>query len=93
MKATQRNVIMMITDGMGPSSETFSRQYFGWKENLPVKNVFPLDKILVGTSRTLSSSSLITDSAAGATAFSCGLKSYNGAIGGEYICVGGKFPI
>jgi alkaline phosphatase len=28
----------------------------------------------------MSSSSLVTDSAAGATAFSCGIKSYNGAI-------------
>lgn len=79
----QRNVIMMISDGFGPSSETFARQYHGWKESLPVKTVFPLDQILVGTSRTQSSSSLITDSAAGATAFACGLKTYNGAIGGN----------
>jgi len=35
---------------------------------------------LIWTSRTRSTSSLVTDSAAGATAFSCGLKSYNGAI-------------
>lgn len=79
----KRNVIMMISDGFGPASETFARQYYSWKEDLPVKAIFPLDKILVGTSRTQSSSSLITDSAAGATAFSCGIKTYNGAIGGE----------
>lgn len=35
--------------------------------------------------QTRSSNSLITDSAAGATAFSCGLKTYNGAIGVEPI--------
>jgi alkaline phosphatase len=74
---------MMISDGFGPSSETFARQYHSWKENLPVKSMFPLDKIIVGTSRTQSSSSLITDSAAGATAFACGIKTYNGAIGGK----------
>ena len=47
--------------------------------------ILPLDTILVGQSRTQSSSNLVTDSAAGATAFSCGLKSYNGAIGGELV--------
>ncbi|KAF7188026.1 Repressible alkaline phosphatase [Pseudocercospora fuligena] len=36
--------------------------------------------IVLAVSRTRSSSSLVTDSAAGATAFSCGQKSYNGAI-------------
>lgn len=74
---------MMISDGFGPASETFARQYYSWKEGLSDKAVFPLDRILVGQSRTRSSSSLITDSAAGATAFSCGLKSYNGAIAGK----------
>ncbi|KAI7894269.1 alkaline-phosphatase-like protein [Mucor mucedo] len=80
-KEPRRNVIMMVSDGFGPASETFARQYYSWKEDLPVKAVFPLDKIMVGQSRTQSSSSLITDSAAGATAFACALKSYNGAIG------------
>ncbi|EFP83769.2 hypothetical protein PGT21_034638 [Puccinia graminis f. sp. tritici] len=52
----------------------------------PSKNRFgplPLDPLLVGSSRTRSSNSLITDSAAGATAFSCALKTYNGAIAVE----------
>jgi alkaline phosphatase len=40
----------------------------------------PLDTIMVGQSRTRSSDSWVTDSAAGATAFSCADKSYNGAI-------------
>lgn len=47
---------------------------------LPIDNLLTLDKHLIGSSRTRSSNSLVTDSAAGATAFSCGLKSYNGAI-------------
>jgi alkaline phosphatase len=45
-----------------------------WSEQLVI------DQHLVGQSRTRSTSSLVTDSAAGATAFSCGQKSYNGAI-------------
>ncbi|KAG0152583.1 hypothetical protein CROQUDRAFT_35539 [Cronartium quercuum f. sp. fusiforme G11] len=43
----------------------------------------PLDPLLVGSSRTRSSNSLVTDSAAGATAFACGIKTYNGAISVE----------
>ncbi|KAI8086207.1 alkaline-phosphatase-like protein [Halteromyces radiatus] len=78
----KRNVIMMISDGFGPASETYARQYHQWREGLEPKNsMLPLDEIHVGHSRTQSSSSLVTDSAAGATAFSCGLKTYNGAIG------------
>ncbi|KAI9320982.1 alkaline-phosphatase-like protein [Dichotomocladium elegans] len=72
---------MMISDGFGPASETYARQYHAWRENLPVKSMLPLDHVHVGHSRTQSSSSLVTDSAAGATAFACALKSYNGAIG------------
>ena len=47
---------------------------------LPHDDVLVLDQHFIGSSRTRSTSSLVTDSAAGATAFSCGLKSYNGAI-------------
>jgi hypothetical protein len=47
---------------------------------LPHDDVLILDQQFIGSSRTRSTSSFITDSAAGATAFSCGLKSYNGAI-------------
>ncbi|CDH58497.1 alkaline phosphatase [Lichtheimia corymbifera JMRC:FSU:9682] len=81
-KHHKRNVIMMISDGFGPASETYARQYHAWREGLEPKEArLPLDHVHVGHSRTQSSSSLVTDSAAGATAFACGLKSYNGAIG------------
>jgi len=46
----------------------------------------PLDTMLIGSSRTRSSDALVTDSAAGATAISCALKTYNGAIGGAPVC-------
>ncbi|KAI9033740.1 alkaline-phosphatase-like protein [Phycomyces nitens] len=76
-----QNVIMMISDGFGPASEAYARQYYSWDKGLGYKAMLPLDTILVGSSRTQSSSSMITDSAAGATAFACAQKSYNGAIG------------
>ncbi|KAK9763495.1 vacuolar alkaline phosphatase [Basidiobolus ranarum] len=77
----KRNVIMMISDGFGPASETYSRLYYQWANNLPVGYQTPLDSILVGASRTRSNSSMITDSAAGATAISCALKTFNNAVG------------
>lgn len=58
---------MMISDGFGPASETYARQYHMWREQLSPTFMLPLDHIHVGQSRTQSSSSLITDSAAGAT--------------------------
>lgn len=78
------NVILMISDGYGPASETFGRSFHqAVKGNTsPIAHYrTPLDKLLVGSHRSRSSDSLITDSAAGATAFACGVKSYNGAIG------------
>lgn len=71
----------MVSDGFGPASETLARNYYTHIHSLPFGSQLPLDTILVGASRTRSSSSLVTDSAAGATAFSCALKTYNGAIG------------
>ncbi|CEH13505.1 Alkaline phosphatase [Ceraceosorus bombacis] len=90
------NIIFMISDGYGPASETFGRAFFACihdgdkpeqhsprHSERPANQLphTPLDKILVGSHRSASSDSLITDSAAGATAFSCAKKSYNGAIG------------
>ncbi|CAO1630195.1 unnamed protein product [Sympodiomycopsis kandeliae] len=78
------NVILMISDGYGPASHTLARYFHQAASNSshPPRDVnFASDQYLVGSHRSRSSSSLITDSAAGATAFSCGVKSYNGAIG------------
>ncbi|KAA8647301.1 hypothetical protein EYZ11_013404 [Aspergillus tanneri] len=76
----KRNLIFMVSDGMGPASLTMTRNYRQYTEGLPVDSTLVLDSHIIGTSRTRSSSSLVTDSAAGATAFSCASKSYNGAI-------------
>lgn len=76
----KRNMIFMVSDGMGPTSLTMTRSFRQHTEGLSINNTLVLDEHIVGTSRTRSSSSLVTDSAAGATAFSCGFKSYNEAI-------------
>ncbi|KAJ2893893.1 vacuolar alkaline phosphatase, partial [Coemansia aciculifera] len=79
-----RNLIFMVSDGFGIASETMARNYVQTTKNYPLEWASVLDDLLVGTSRTRSSDSLVTDSAAGATAFSCALKTYNGAIGVSY---------
>ncbi|CAL3966410.1 unnamed protein product [Diplocarpon coronariae] len=79
-RAGKRNLIFMVSDGMGPASLSMTRSFRQYTDGLPIDDTLVLDQHLIGSSRTRSSSSLVTDSAAGATAFSCGLKSYNGAI-------------
>lgn len=76
----KRNLIFMVSDGMGPTSLSLTRSFRQHTEGLPLDDILVLDQHHIGTSRTRSSNSLVTDSAAGATAFSCGHKSYNGAI-------------
>ncbi|KAI1642536.1 alkaline phosphatase-like protein [Daldinia loculata] len=76
----KRNLIFMVSDGMGPASLSLTRSFRQYTEGLEYGDTLTLDKHFWGSSRTRSSSSLVTDSAAGATAFSCGMKSYNGAI-------------
>ncbi|RFU78421.1 repressible alkaline phosphatase precursor [Trichoderma arundinaceum] len=78
--AAKRNLVFMVSDGMGPAPLSLTRSYRQYINNLPEGDTLVLDQHFWGTSRTRSSNSLVTDSAAGATAFSCGLKSYNGAI-------------
>jgi len=80
-KTPVMNVIFMISDGFGPTSETFGRTYYQYINKYRYDQITPLDKMLVGQSRTRSYNSLITDSAAGATAYSCAQKTYNYGIG------------
>lgn len=69
-----KNVILMIGDGMGLTQITAAMITNDYRLNL---ERFPS----VGLHKSYSSDDLITDSAAGATAFSIGQKSYNAAIG------------
>ncbi len=67
-------IILMIGDGMGLSQ--MSAAMYTSPSPLAIEE-FPV----IGFHKSHSSSDLITDSAAGATAFACGEKTYNGAIG------------
>lgn len=69
-----KNVIMMIGDGMGTA-----HVFAGITAN--GGHLFLDNFKHVGFSKTQSTSSYITDSAAGGTALSTGQKTYNGAIG------------
>lgn len=80
MPTGKRNLVFMVADGMGPSSLSMARSFRQYAQGLPEGETLTLDDYIVGQSRTRSTDSLITDSAAGATAFACGHKSYNGAV-------------
>lgn len=64
----------MIGDGMGLAQVTAA--VYSSKQKLNLER-FPI----VGFHKSYSYDNLKTDSAAGATAFACGVKTYNGAIG------------
>lgn len=71
---TAKNVIFLVGDGMGIAQITAAM--YMHSEKLALES-FPV----VGLHKNTASDDLITDSAAGATAFSIGRKSFNGAIG------------
>lgn len=69
-----KNIILLIGDGMGLTQITAGM----YSMNEPIQlESFPV----VGLHKPYSSDNLVTDSAAGATAFASGVKTYNGAIG------------
>jgi len=70
-----KNIILLIGDGMALSQVTASVYWKGLG-----KSVFEQFRY-VGFHKSYSSNNLVTDSAAGATAFACGDKTTNGAIG------------
>ncbi|KAI0711542.1 alkaline-phosphatase-like protein [Earliella scabrosa] len=75
-----KNVILTIPDGFGPASEALARNFVQWKNTQGWNKVLASDTIQVGAVRTRSTDSLVTDSAASATAYSCAIKTYNGGI-------------
>jgi alkaline phosphatase len=70
----------MIGDGMGPAYTSAYRYY---KDDNITDKIDPtvFDKIFVGMNSTYSKNSVITDSAAAATALATGYKTQNGYIG------------
>lgn len=72
-----KSIIFFISDGMGPGYLTMARDanLCGTTDGLL------LDRTLVGISRTRSADSLVTDSAAGATAYATGSRTDNHVVG------------
>jgi alkaline phosphatase len=70
-----KNIILLIGDGMG-LAQVSAQVYWAGKRG-SIFEQFPY----VGFHKSQSCNDLTTDSAAGATAFSCGEKTTNGAIG------------
>lgn len=73
-KKEPKNVILLIADGTGITQISTA---FYFKETAPNYGRFEN----IGLINTSSDSHEITDSAAGATAFSAGIRTYNGAVG------------
>jgi len=69
-----KNIILLIGDGMGLAQVTAGM--YASKKPLYLEQF-----TATGLMKTHAHKNLITDSAAGATAFSCGCKTYNGVIG------------
>jgi alkaline phosphatase len=66
----------MIGDGMGPAQ--IAGGMYSTHEPLHLERI---SNLTTGLHKNTSADDLVTDSAAGATAFACGKKTYNGAIG------------
>ncbi|KHL25832.1 alkaline phosphatase [Croceibacterium mercuriale] len=82
--ARPRNVILLIGDGMGDSEITVARNYavgaggyFAGIDALPVTGAYTHYSLNKDDHKP----NYVTDSAASATAWAIGVKSYNGAIG------------
>ncbi len=77
--AAPKNIIYMIGDGMGPAYLTAYR-YYQHQSDLPMAPTI-FDELLTGSASTYpDDDTLVTDSAAAATALATGIKSFNGAI-------------
>ncbi|MCA9561761.1 MAG: alkaline phosphatase [Myxococcales bacterium] len=72
-----KNIILLIGDGMALPQISAALYSNNNKLNLEQFSI-------IGFHKPYSANDLITDSAAGATAFACGVKTYNGSIGMNY---------
>jgi alkaline phosphatase len=78
---TPKNIIFLIGDGMGPAYTSAYRYFSDDPKTSQVEQTI-FDKLIVGTASTYpDDDTVVTDSAASATALATGTKTYNGAIG------------
>lgn len=87
-----KNFIYIVPDGFGVASQTMARDYVSLMQNGKMEPDFqlPADKLVLGNVRTWADGNLITDSAASATAFACGVKTQNGGEHVHYRCHGDR---
>lgn len=78
--ARARNVILLIGDGMGPAQVALAEMYGREVHGRGLRMLEAADRGRLGLSLTSSADSLVTDSAAAATAIATGHKTNNGAI-------------
>lgn len=79
-QAAPKNIIYMIGDGMGPAYLSAYRYYQDDPKTKAVESTI-FDELWVGVATTYpDDDTIVTDSAAGATALATHTKSYNGAI-------------
>lgn len=85
-KATSKNLIVLIGDGMGPAQVSAARNYLKYIKGI---DHLELDKYYVGQATTYADrgedggvvvSGIVTDSASAGTAFATGHKTYNAGI-------------
>ena len=82
-----KNFIFVIPDGQSAASSTMARTYLSFLDGTRTPEApglldpLPLDSCPVGLVSTYSANNLVTDSAAAGTAFACGVKTSNGALG------------
>jgi alkaline phosphatase len=81
-QSNPENVILMIPDGCGPASMTMARDYVRDVEQTGHRGGegLVLDSLQVGSVHTYATDRRVTDSAAGATAYACGVKTYYTAV-------------
>ena len=72
-----KNVIFIVGDGLSAAARQAGRLHVAGLD----RDLFMNDMPYAGLHHTSSSDAVVTDSAAGATSFASGVKTYNGAIG------------
>ncbi|KGJ88326.1 alkaline phosphatase [Colwellia psychrerythraea] len=81
IEAKPTNIIFLIGDGMGPAYTTAYRYYSDNPKTPKVESTI-FDTLLIGSASTYpDDDTIVTDSAAAATALATGHKTYNGAVG------------
>eukprot|EP00164_Ancoracysta_twista_P006263 GFYU01008699.1.p1 GENE.GFYU01008699.1~~GFYU01008699.1.p1 ORF type:complete len:596 (+),score=241.75 GFYU01008699.1:97-1884(+) len=71
-----KNLIFMVSDGMGPATTRVLADYLETQNKK-----IALNDNLIGMMETKSDNSLVTDSAAAATAFAAGVRTFNSGLG------------